>query len=229
MRTASSVALSVLGLVAASAAQNQPPVASATADRTIVKPGERVWFDASRSYDPEGGPLTYVWSLLHQCLDPVVAPCHVFAEPGVFTVGLRVNDDQGASDFDFIEITVDAASGACCAGTVCVVSAQAGCAGVFQGEGSVCGAPDNPTTCCPANFNQSGGVSVQDLFDFLAAYFGNDARADFNQSGATGVQDIFDFLAAFFAGQPLADVNGVSGHSVQDIFDFLAAYFAGCT
>jgi hypothetical protein len=52
--------------------------------------------------------------------------------------------------------------------------------------------------------------------------------ADFNCSGAVTVQDIFDFLAAFFAGQPLADFNGVSGHSVQDIFDFLADYFAGC-
>jgi hypothetical protein len=51
---------------------------------------------------------------------------------------------------------------------------------------------------------------------------------DFNCSGVITVQDIFDFLAAFFAGQPLADVNGVSGHSVQDIFDFLADYFAGC-
>jgi hypothetical protein len=42
------------------------------------------------------------------------------------------------------------------------------------------------------------------------------------------VQDIFDFLAAYFAGDTRADFNGAGGITVQDIFDFLAAYFAGC-
>lgn len=51
---------------------------------------------------------------------------------------------------------------------------------------------------------------------------------DFNGSGAVSVQDVFDFLAAYFATDPRADVNGVGGVTVQDIFDFLAAYFAGC-
>ena len=57
------------------------------------------------------------------------------------------------------------------------------------------------TACCPADFNGAGGVTVQ---------------------------DIFDFLAAWFAGNPSADFNGVSGVTVQDIFDFLAAWFMGC-
>ncbi len=52
--------------------------------------------------------------------------------------------------------------------------------------------------------------------------------ADFNADGALSVQDIFDFLAAWFSGAPSADFNGVGGISVQDIFDFLAAWFAGC-
>lgn len=52
---------------------------------------------------------------------------------------------------------------------------------------------------CPADFNRSGAVSVQDIFDFLAAYFGADACADFNKSGPPPtVQDIFDYLAAYF-------------------------------
>jgi 1,4-alpha-glucan branching enzyme len=42
------------------------------------------------------------------------------------------------------------------------------------------------------------------------------------------VQDIFDFLAAWFASSPQADFNGTSGVSVQDIFDYLAAWFQGC-
>ena len=42
------------------------------------------------------------------------------------------------------------------------------------------------------------------------------------------VQDIFEFLTAWFAADPRADFNGVNGITVQDIFDFLTAWFAGC-
>jgi glucose/arabinose dehydrogenase len=52
--------------------------------------------------------------------------------------------------------------------------------------------------------------------------------ADFNHSGSVTVQDIFDFLAAYFSADPAADINGAGGITVQDIFDFLAAYFVGC-
>jgi probable HAF family extracellular repeat protein len=51
--------------------------------------------------------------------------------------------------------------------------------------------------------------------------------ADFNGADGLSVQDIFDFLNAWFAGSPAADING-GGLSVQDIFDFLNAWFAGC-
>jgi hypothetical protein len=53
-----------------------------------------------------------------------------------------------------------------------------------------------------ADFNASGSLSVQDMFEFLAAYFGGDVRADVNRSMGLTVQDIFDFLAAYFAGCP---------------------------
>ncbi len=51
--------------------------------------------------------------------------------------------------------------------------------------------------------------------------------ADFDHSGTLTVQDIFDFLNAWFAGNPAADFNG-GGLTVQDIFDYLNAWFAGC-
>ncbi len=54
------------------------------------------------------------------------------------------------------------------------------------------------TPPCPADFN-GGGLSVQDIFDFLSAWFVADLRADFN-GGGLSVQDIFDFLSAWFAG-----------------------------
>jgi len=53
---------------------------------------------------------------------------------------------------------------------------------------------------CPVDFNHSGSIGVQDIFDFLAAYFAGEFRADFNRSSSVTVQDIFDFLAAYFAG-----------------------------
>jgi probable HAF family extracellular repeat protein len=55
---------------------------------------------------------------------------------------------------------------------------------------------------CPADFNDSGTVTVEDLFEFLAAYFESDSRADVNASGAVTVQDIFDYLLVYFAGCP---------------------------
>jgi hypothetical protein len=53
-------------------------------------------------------------------------------------------------------------------------------------------------------------------------------RPDYNHSGTVTVQDIFDFLNGWFAGSPDTDYNGVDGITVQDIFDFLNGWFAGC-
>lgn len=52
---------------------------------------------------------------------------------------------------------------------------------------------------CPADFNRSNSVEVQDIFDYLGAWFAMDPRADNDGNGLT-VQDIFDFLGAWFAG-----------------------------
>ncbi len=54
------------------------------------------------------------------------------------------------------------------------------------------------TVLCAGDFNLSGTVSVQDIFDFLAAYFANSPSADVNNSGMVSVQDIFDFLVLYF-------------------------------
>lgn len=59
--------------------------------------------------------------------------------------------------------------------------------------------PDAPVPCL-ADFNGVGGVSSQDVLDFLAAWFGNAPAADFNGVGGVSVQDVFDFLAAWFQG-----------------------------
>jgi len=54
---------------------------------------------------------------------------------------------------------------------------------------------------CIGDFNNSGGQpTVQDIFDYLAAYFNGDVNADVNASGSVTVQDVFDYLSAYFAG-----------------------------
>jgi hypothetical protein len=53
---------------------------------------------------------------------------------------------------------------------------------------------------CPADYNGSGVVNVQDIFDFLSGWFAGDVRADFDGSSAIAVQDIFAFLSTWFTG-----------------------------
>lgn len=72
------------------------------------------------------------------------------------------------------------------------------------------------------------GTNPQGESEAFVAVIGRYCVADANDSGAVTVQDIFDFLAEYFASSPRADVNVDGAVSVQDIFDFLAAYFAGC-
>lgn len=98
-------------------------------------------------------------------------------------------------------------AGACCRGSTCATDTAANCTGAntsFAGAGTVCNAfgTNNTTPCCLADFNHSGSVTVQDIFDFLGAYFTLSTAADINASGSTTVQDIFDFLSAYFSGCP---------------------------
>lgn len=51
---------------------------------------------------------------------------------------------------------------------------------------------------CRCDWNLSGGVSLQDLFDYLTSYF--NGHGDFGGDGMSTVQDLFDFLACWFGG-----------------------------
>lgn len=71
-----------------------------------------------------------------------------------------------------------------------------GAAGNTMGWDNLCIAPPAGPKC-PCDWNSDGFLNSQDFFDFLVAFFGNDA--DFNNDGFTNSQDFFDFLTCFFS------------------------------
>jgi hypothetical protein len=95
----------------------------------------------------------------------------------------------------------NACNGACCSGSTCSSITQGACTGHFHGVGTACNVfgTNNTSPCCFADYNGVNGITVQDIFDFLADWFAGSSRADINGAGL-GVQDIFDFLSVWFAG-----------------------------
>jgi hypothetical protein len=152
------------------------------------------------SYAPLGGYTT-----LHLTVDPPAFGACCFADGRCESVaagdcaGIYVGDNAACDPTPCPQPT-----GACCVSPAdCRILTAVNCAaagGAYTGDGIPCQVdPGNIITCCIANFNGVNGITVQDIFDFLAAYFAGDHDADLNGNGL-GVQDIFDFLAAYFAG-----------------------------
>jgi uncharacterized membrane protein len=63
---------------------------------------------------------------------------------------------------------------------------------------------------------------------FLVRLPGSVCAADYDQSGGLTVDDIFAFVNGWLAGDPHADFDNQSGLSVDDIFAYLNLWFAGC-
>jgi hypothetical protein len=92
-------------------ADNLPPVAVATADRETALVGDIICFDGSQSYDPEGGPLSYLWLFDGGTPpDETVSPCHVFDSRGTYAVSLDVVDERDVFDRDVVVISVQPGS-----------------------------------------------------------------------------------------------------------------------
>jgi hypothetical protein len=95
---------------------------------------------------------------------------------------------------------VNSPVGACCAGAVCLVTFQYECTtGVWGGAATACNSTGG-TPCCRADFNKVAGVTIQDIFDYLNAWFAGDSRTDFDGVGGVAIADIFGFLSAWFMG-----------------------------
>lgn len=94
-------------------------------------------------------------------------------------------------------------TGACCAGATCIVTMLSDCPATgarFAGAGLACNHAGNTASpCCYADFDQSGTISVTDIFAYLNAWFAGSPSTDID-GGGLGVSDIFAFLNAWFAG-----------------------------
>jgi PKD repeat protein len=89
-------------------AENQPPLAVATADPTSGAAPLTVSFDGSASSDADGDALTYAWDLDGDpAFDDATTPTanFTYTQPGTYTATLRVTDPSGASATDPVTIS----------------------------------------------------------------------------------------------------------------------------
>ena len=90
---------------------NAPPVADAGPDLETFHGGayDAVLFDGTRSFDPDGDPLTYRWDFGDGAVGTGPKTSHVYKRPGSFTVRLRVSDGTNtvcSESEDELKVTV---------------------------------------------------------------------------------------------------------------------------
>jgi subtilisin-like proprotein convertase family protein len=100
----------------------------------------------------------------------------------------------------------------CCRGSTCSVVANNLCTapaspvvgvGTSSAGTTACGVINSPITgCCFADFNKLGGVTIDDIFIYLNAWFAPSPFANVGEPGTPNIDDIFIFLNAWFAGCP---------------------------
>lgn len=101
--------------VVSAAVADQPPTADAGPDQTVTL-GETVQLDGTGSQDPEGGDLTYEWTIesapegSEAALSDADTPDPSFVPDleGTYTLRLTVTDPQGSSASDTVVIEVEA-------------------------------------------------------------------------------------------------------------------------
>jgi glucose/arabinose dehydrogenase/regulation of enolase protein 1 (concanavalin A-like superfamily) len=86
---------------------SEAPVAAIDASASSGPTPLLVNFNGNRSFDPDGGGVTYAWDLDGDgAFDDSVsaAPSHTYSTSGTFRVSLRVTDDEGLTDVTTMSI-----------------------------------------------------------------------------------------------------------------------------
>lgn len=91
---------------------NQDPVALAGTDLTI-QPGTNISLNAAPSYDPDGTIVSYAWTKQSGPAATIVSPTTsgtlvTGLTTGVYVFRVTVTDDDAATDFDEVQVTVQA-------------------------------------------------------------------------------------------------------------------------
>ncbi len=94
---------------------NHRPLAHAGGPSYVGSAGAPITFDGSLSIDPDGDPLTYLWSFGDGATGTGMNPQHTYAAPGNYPVTLVVNDGKLSSSttigtHSFAEANVSAGS-----------------------------------------------------------------------------------------------------------------------
>ncbi len=85
---------------------NNPPLADAGSDQSVkFVSSNYIYFDGSRSSDPDDDPLIYFWNFGDGSFGTGVNPKHIYNRPGVYKVSLTVWDGEFAyTDYCMIEV-----------------------------------------------------------------------------------------------------------------------------
>ncbi len=87
-------------------AQNENPVAEASADVYSGRAPLAVKFDSSDSYDPDGNIVAYSWNFMDGSYSNQANPSHKFKKSGSYAVTLTVTDELGMQSSSAITINV---------------------------------------------------------------------------------------------------------------------------
>ena len=91
---------------------NQAPVSIASATPTTGSPPLDVIFSSAGSSDPEGQPLTYLWTFGDNTTSTQANPVHTYAQAGMYTARLTVSDGVNSTVSTGVNITVGRAPSA---------------------------------------------------------------------------------------------------------------------
>ena len=92
------------------AGENQPPVAMA-GNITVAEPGEKVFFSAAGSYDPDGEIVLYEWDFEGDGVfdwnsTETGNTVHVYHKEGAYNATLRVTDNNGSCSSDVYYVLI---------------------------------------------------------------------------------------------------------------------------
>jgi hypothetical protein len=185
----------------------QPPPQAACCNTTT---GACVMATQAACASPSAWIYTGSCTPTNACLQPGSGACCLFGNTCVLTCPSDCALNAGTYRGDTTTCNPDpcGAGGACCRGSTCGTTTSTACtvasgtAGALFVSTGTCGT-SNTSPCCHANYNKLNGITVQDIFDFLADWFAGSRYAIVGGDGNPGtlsVQNIFDFLGAWFAG-----------------------------